>query len=305
MVNSVANIVLHIGLHKTGSTLIQNFCTANRDRLQHQGFIYPETPTRWGGHHLFAWSFNIGNPHYEPADGTSDELAAAMFTEMAGASNLLISTEDFEFVNPHEIKRILGDHTYRVICYLRRQDTYLESEYAQHIRMDETRFTGSIQDFYMRYDFMQRYDYQRLLVPWDQAFGPEALHIRPFERIQFHAGDLLQDFCYHAGINWEGDFDIPSAAQANVSMSAPVLNAMREINKLDLSVEDRNAVIDILGNYSQQGGGALLEMQVAEDFRRVFQPTNGFIARRYLNRNDGQLFGYSEAAGSNVTRLAS
>ncbi|MGI9601134.1 MAG: hypothetical protein ACR2QE_04570, partial [Acidimicrobiales bacterium] len=36
-------VTLHIGLHKTGTTMLQALCARNRDALSDQGLLYPST----------------------------------------------------------------------------------------------------------------------------------------------------------------------------------------------------------------------------------------------------------------------
>ncbi|MDA0978149.1 MAG: hypothetical protein O3B72_06310 [Proteobacteria bacterium] len=291
----MTKLFLHIGLHKTGSTLIQNFCAANRQLLRERGLVYPQAASRLNGHHNLAWSFNIGNPNYSPELGSSEEIVREALAETKPGQDLLLSSEDFEFVPPPRLKLVLDSASVTdviIIVYLRRQDAYLESEYAQHVRMDETRFSGSVQDFYMKYDFMQRYDYNRLLRPWEQAFGRESLIVRPFERGQFHGGDLLKDFCAQLGMNWSDAFAVPAAGEANVSLSPDVLAVVRELNKLDMEAEHRQQVLHILAHYSRQQSCSLLSEDLSCSFRQIFQQSNALVAERYLGRTDEPLFNH-------------
>lgn len=98
-------LYVHIGLHKTGSTLIQNFCTENRNLLASQGICYPQSAAKWNGHHLLAWSFGIKHPNYSEADGSTEELTKAI-REEADGSDILISSEDFEFMGALEMKTL-------------------------------------------------------------------------------------------------------------------------------------------------------------------------------------------------------
>jgi hypothetical protein len=286
-------LYLHIGLHKTGSTFIQNFCAQNREQLAKKGVLYHQAAIKWNGHHPLVWSLGIRHPHHDPAEGDTESLAGKIINESKGYTSIVLSSEDFEFLAPVHMKRLLElfeDFDIRIIAYLRRQDSYLESEYAQHVRMDETRSAGEIRDFYMSFDFMQRYNYMQLLRPWDNHFGKDALLIRPFQRAQMVSGSLADDFCATLGLTDAAGMVIPEEAESNISFSGTVLGAMREVNKLELTAEDRSQVLEILMKYSRKESETILAPRNLESFMKVFEKTNARVAQRYLGRSDGQLF---------------
>lgn len=283
-------LFLHIGLHKTGSTAIQNFCTLNRPAFAAQGFCYPASSVKWNGHHPYAWSLGLRHPHRDEADGDAPTLAERMLKEASGR-HLILSSEDFEFLGPLQMKQLLEHFTgldCRVLVYLRPQDSYLESEYAQHVRMDETRFSGDIRDFYMSFDFMQRYNYLQLLRPWENHFGKPNLIVRPYQSSRFRDGDLFRDFCDAIGIVWKDSFMVPGRDESNVSLSADALRALREINKLPLDSSDRSVIVDIL---QRQGSGStrILDDQSRRSFKGIFSKTNDRIADKYI-KGQQQLF---------------
>jgi len=48
------NLYIHIGLHKTGTTSIQNFLTLNENILSKKGYLYPATGRKGQAQHLLA-----------------------------------------------------------------------------------------------------------------------------------------------------------------------------------------------------------------------------------------------------------
>lgn len=277
-------LFLHIGLHKTGSTAIQNFCNMNRLILQEQNFCYPESGQIWGGHHPYAWSLGVKHPHYREEMGSSVEIAGK-YLEEADGRHIVLSSEDFEFIGPLEMKIVIREFDgldIRVVAYLRPQDSYLESEYAQHVRMDESRYSGDIRDFYMKFDFMQRYNYLQLLKPWEEVFRRENIVVRPFQQGQFSGQDLFRDFCEVLGISRYEDFSHPKREDANVSLSARALRVLRELNKLELETVDRATIIEILARYETGGESAILDEEARAVFKNVFNLTNRRVAKRYL-----------------------
>ncbi len=293
-------LYVHIGLHKTGSTFIQNFCTANRDLLASQGICYPRSATKWKGHHVLAWSFGIKHPHYSEADGSTEELTNAIKQEADG-SDILISSEDFEFMGPLEMKALRQNFQgfeIKIISYLRRQDSYLESTYAQHVRMENIRFSGDIRDFYMKFDFMQRYNYLSLLRIWESHFDDKAIVARPYQRSQFKNGSLLKDFCDTTAIHLNTEFLLPPKEDANISLSSDILAALSQINKIEINSEDRAEIIRILAKYSRTDAPNNLTPRNAADFQALFNLTNKRVAARFMGRVDGQLFADDEPSES-------
>lgn len=290
--------ILHIGLHKTGSTFLQNFCALNRIRLQELGVVYPGAATQWHAHHPLVWSMGVNHPRHIPENGDTAFYVRQIIEEFDEISSrchtLLLSSEDFEFMNPRNmdvIKKLFTRFDIKILAYLRPQSSYLESEYAQHVRMDETRFTGSIKDFYMRFDFMQRYNYLNLLQPYADRFGREAIIVRPFERAQFEGGDLLQDFCSAIGITLDDTLKKPSDKDSNISISGDALRALRAMNKLNLTVKERDSVIGILHKHAgDHKGTRIMSSDVSDRFKALFRDSNALVARTYLGRSDGQLF---------------
>jgi hypothetical protein len=190
---------LHIGLHKTASSSMQQMILRNVERLAAAGIYVPEASTaRYSKiHHELAAELNSrsGRPTTNWFEHLRDEL---------GAQNLppriLLSSEDFSRKLQREpVRRALGSffdelgYRLRVIVYLRPQDRSMNSTYAQHVK-------GFLFDFdfdeYRERVFRQNpvwFDYHRLLTPLldDPGFDCD---VRPFNRATLQRGveeDLL------------------------------------------------------------------------------------------------------------------
>ena len=288
-------LFLHIGLHKTGSTFLQHFCAINRDRLREQGVMYPRAAIQWHGHHPLVWSMGVNHPHHNPEAGDTAFYIRQLIEEFDNhvCQTLLLSSEDFEFMNSRNmdvLRKLFERFEIRVLAYLRRQDSYLESEYAQHVRMNETRFSGSIKDFYMRFDFMQRYNYLQLLQPYADRFGTGNIVVRPFQRSQFEGGELLQDFCHAVGINLTDEMEIPADGLSNISLSGDTLKALRAINRIDLADGERSTILKILNRHARSGKKPATDDKTLAGFRALFAESNARVAQVYLGRENGQLF---------------
>ncbi len=135
------HILLHAGLHKTGTTALQVFLAEAANHLLERAILYPATgrpDVAPHGQHNIAWQL-AGDRRFQSRFGTVDELA----TEIACFSgNAVLSSEDFESVlgTPERLAPLLRhpalrDHTFTVMLYVRDQVSYLEAlfiELLQH-----------------------------------------------------------------------------------------------------------------------------------------------------------------------------
>jgi hypothetical protein len=180
-------LTLHCGLHKTGTTTLQQMLHRNRGALAAQGIFYP-APPRGVGHNRF---FHPGLTH------ELQHALEAFF--VSGAERLLLSAED---LSQHFLDRArteaIRDTFARVfdielVLYLRRQDRLKESVYAEIVKR---RFTGPIEtDAHYLLDFRDR------LARLEAAFGRDALTVRLYPEDAPCPALLVADFCAAAGID--------------------------------------------------------------------------------------------------------
>lgn len=290
-------VVLHIGTHKTGSSAIQHVLWENRQRLSRHGYLYPKTDSGQRGHHEIAWAIRSATGGRTPAvgNGVLDRLRKQF--ESPKHHTTIISSEEFEFANRPEqiklVKRLFGKADVKVVLYLRRQDKLLLSEYNQHVRMPETRFPGSIYDFYIRHNFVQRLNYLAVLKKWARAFGTENIVVRPFETGQFANGNLIDDARQALSIAEDVELQIPAGLRANASLSGAASMVLSQANRRDLDAQTHGRVVELLYQYDGDLDGGpvhLLSDRNAQELMQKYAESNQEVARRFLGRADGVLF---------------
>ncbi|MDB6452703.1 hypothetical protein [Falsirhodobacter sp. 20TX0035] len=130
----MADLVLHIGLHKTGTTLIQDTFTRNADLLARHGLYYPRIGQA-NGHHGLAYDWNPYLPvHYRLPQG-SPTVLAELATELAHRpGTVFLSSEELSRAEPGlqvdlaSLRRWLAPFgRIRVLCTLRAQWRFLQS----------------------------------------------------------------------------------------------------------------------------------------------------------------------------------
>lgn len=181
------DVVLHIGLHKTATTYVQNMLAARRYDLLGEGVLYPTAgtidrtavSTRDGaqsGHALFA----------RPGDRTA--LVADLVNELPDStSTVLLSAEDFTLPGQKVTPAVLLDRfsafgSVKVVLVLRRQDTWLESVYKQIVDQYVNYETRSFGD-YLAQVGPQVLDFHTRFSPWRDLVGPDSFHAISYDDV--------------------------------------------------------------------------------------------------------------------------
>lgn len=118
------NIVLHTGMHKTGTTSFQNWLRLNAQALDRAGTRAFVTPPQ----------VNAKNREVFDADWLVRQMHAA---RKDGAARLLVSSEVISTFNPaqwHELLEPLQDFSVTVVTVFRHWASFLPSRWAQNCR---------------------------------------------------------------------------------------------------------------------------------------------------------------------------
>lgn len=178
-------LVLHIGLHKTASSYVQNVLSSCRYDLLNEGVLFPATGTNdavvlrtregaQSGHILFT---RPGDPH---------DLVQELLTELPdSASTVLLSAEDYSLPRrrptPEQyLAAFSAFGTIKVVLVLRRQDTWIESFYKQAVDQFNKSETRSF-DEYLRQVGPSVLDFYARFSPWRDLVGPENFHVLSYD----------------------------------------------------------------------------------------------------------------------------
>lgn len=132
-------IFIHCGLHKTGTTSIQNFLFSNGSLLKKNNYLYPLVGIPPGNmaHHNFAWELSRDN-RFKKFNGTIAQLKEKI---KLIDQDIILSSEGFETildnVNKLEfLKTTFEDIDYHVtfVIFLRNPIDYLISCYLQLLK---------------------------------------------------------------------------------------------------------------------------------------------------------------------------
>lgn len=301
---------LHIGLHKTASSSMQQMILRNVERLAAVGIYVPETST--GGyskiHHELAAELNsrVGRPDANWFERLRDELGSQNFPP-----RILLSSEDFSRkIHRDQVRRALWSffdelgYRIRVIVYVRPQDRSMNSTYAQHVKGFLFNFDF---DEYRERVFRQNpvwFDYHRLLTPLldDPGFDCD---VRPFNRATLQRG-VEADLLSAVGVPLDEAAAFQKVPPANRTPGPKTIAACLELTRRMMTerLEPTRARRKRVSRRIRQTSLALgweesqflgLTPQTAGEIRERYAEGNDLLSRRVWGRPWVEVFAYEIA----------
>jgi len=290
-------LYLHIGTHKTGTTALQRFFAKNQTNFAKSGIGYPQT-SRVGhrGHYQLVSSIRLREHPSVIPEKSFDAYLQDLSAELSANPISLISSEMFcEEIDLDALRRIKSlAPTVRIIVYLRRQDSYVESIYVQRVKMGRLAKRLNVQNLVNAVP-----NYGELLERWGGIFGKANLLVRVYEKEQLTSANIFTDALEALGVDkrsivaWER----PDGAYANASFGRDELEFMRLVNALPLIESSRRRLIGPLLKMSALNGAArpfqplgLLTPDERAELLTEYAQVNAFVAQEYLGRKNATLF---------------
>lgn len=281
-------LYLHGGMHRTGTTAIQEFLAINYSDLLKKSILYPITGRdNILQHHYFFASFRIHKDQYFGPQKSFEQYIADLENEIKKErpEKVILSSEIFCTLDKEPLS-ILKDKLGQlfslfkksfIILYVRRPDIYAISENNMAIWYLNRR--------------THNLEYPNI-IGWIDIVGKEKLIYRPFEQQQLEGGTIFSDFLSIIDDINASDLRYPEK-KINESVCDDVLELCRIIN---------NAHPDVYkSNYFKR--------EIIRAFPNQESPQNAFfspkdrlaiieknriqcelIAKEFLGREDGQLF---------------
>lgn len=224
MGSKAMKIIVHIGLHKTGTTSIQFSLAENRGKLLDQGILYPRAAAVEAGGHLNlvweatqSWKFTAG------AGGLAELIAEARSSD---AEVVLISAESLSGYSKSQAPlEIIGtiqrelNADIEVVCTIRPQFVMLDSLYAQNASTGYTR--KSFEDYATEVMNRQLLDFEFLLGRWFERFGEvRIIAVEPGSSVS------LEDR-FLSAVGLQRSVPLETATRVNLRPSARVVEYCR------------------------------------------------------------------------------
>ena len=297
-------LYLHIGMPKTGSSAIQAFLILNSQTLYKNEILFPNPPeftqpfqtSEGNARFLYEFLYNNDIQKFKEYLDSFDNEA----TVLLSSESLFATLRD----NPQCLFQALENYSYKIICYVRRQDEIFSSWYNQMVKNHNETNRPKIDKIAEEIDFA---------LPLSQSLNycqTDRFIIRPYEKQQFFGGNIFADFLHCIGIELTDEYVFPETI-VNPSLSKEALEFRRLLNILEIDRDDakkKNHINRLLGQYTveqQMGRPFQKESNIftAEERIRIFKDfkeKNQFIARVFLDRKNGKLFYDSMPSENNV-----
>lgn len=283
--------ILHIGAPKTGTKAIQIFLDNNREvLLERYSILYPNTGKVTSAHHLFPWNLfkELVPPLLRKSYIELDikELSQMLTDECAlhhHLSAIILSSEGFFFLNKEKLldfNKSLKLKVTDIICYIRRQDLFVDTLYRQNVKYDK--LTRPFKEYYTDYLSILKYDH--LLSNWKQVFPEAKIIPRIYDRKLFPEGNVILDFLTTLGIKMSEAIEYK--IEVNPSLSHLSTLVMKKVNeKFYLSDEDLEKVVQYLIYLDSQEGSPIktfFTLQERIEFLERFKDSNEKLFRKFF-----------------------
>ena len=295
-------LLLHIGMSKTGTSALQKFLYNNMENLKKYGWSYPDLKTVIGTAESYYVAYQNASVLYREKnrlDVFSENWVYSweFIKKELEEYNVILSSElIFEFGAEQFIKEVKKQYdNLKVIIYLRRQDLFFESYWAQLIKSDG--YTNKFEE--SRQELEHYFNYLDLLNLISNIIGKENLIVRVYEKGQFRGdrSDIFSDFFDVAGIypNWkdfcEGGIVNKSLFGKNYLELRRIFNTLKEIDGSFPQIS-KNYFLKLsnLLPKEEKNHGYFMNKQEREMFLGKFQKDNQIIAEQYVQNENGILF---------------
>lgn len=309
----MATVYLHIGLPKTGSTSIQYFAWDNKDVLEKYGICYPlfgykyeMVSFRRNGHFLFAPYINEDGSRNNSLPAAEYEECLDKMAELGKTYDKIFLTDEGIWWGSHPRKNFweqLKEDLHRrgleirIIVYLRRQDSWLESHWAQNIKDGRTCLTMRKYPAYMKKKGYPL-DYYAYITKLEKLFGKEALYVRILEKGQFKGAEqtLQSDFLDIFGLSLSDGFTVKQDVY-NTKFEGTYLELKRLMNLIPELRSRKHIVFKAITEMDAKNpskrdysGYSFFAPEERKAFREQFEECNRKLATEFFGREDGILF---------------
>ena len=197
-------LVLHVGMHKTGSSSIQHRLAAAASpdfhyvdlgrSPNHSGGMFAAFSSEPERYHFFRRQGIAAEQARAVGDEVRHRLAAELSTEGPGLR--IVSGEDITTIDPEGLATLrdflapLSRET-RVFAYARAPRSFMESAFQQRVRGG----MGAL-------NFASLYPmYRKRFLRLEEVFGRHRVQLAPFDAARFPDRDVVADFCGRFGLD--------------------------------------------------------------------------------------------------------
>lgn len=283
---------------KTGTSAIQSFMVRNRELLLKNGLAYPsfdieydEADDNRNGRYIYL---------YYEKDEVADTCISRTTEAFQNADRVLLSDEGlflYFIKHPDVLERFAARYAekgiaVKIIVYLRRQDDYIRSKWAQVVKTSE-RYT--FDEFLAQYHNYETLDYLKSLDELAGIKGVDELIVRVYGRTDLYQGNgqsLISDFLSIFDMPLTPDYEKPDRI-VNTSLVDKYLEVKRRLNMIPEFGVKGSKVVKYLRKL-QEKDEHLGEMQrpafslkARREFLAQYDGSNRAVAQKYFQMPEG------------------
>jgi hypothetical protein len=259
--------------------------------LEH-GYFYPE-PDSQDAHHGLVSLLRIDNSgtmiHVNGKERFLSRLEE--FKRTADGRCVVISSELFSEPVCGPVIGSLREmfDSVRIVLYLRRQDTLLESVHNQVLKQDAVRHQDILKAK------LYPYDLNRSIARWRRLFGEENLIVRRFEESKLYKGDIFLDFLEAIDVKLDTEWLGLKTTQVNESLSMIEYMVLDRLagtgvpNWSDAVESTREIVRERYRSHDCRMVGGYLTYDQRIAFLKMYQESNADILMKFFP-DDDELF---------------
>ncbi|AZQ68811.1 hypothetical protein EF888_17750 [Silicimonas algicola] len=288
-----AEVTLHIGGAKCGSSAIQAFLKQNAAALAERGVLVPgkalDFVSEVTGEQI--WAFEDGVAGGIETPGLPSRIEALLSdADKRGAARVILSAENMcnhPGLAPL-LARVTQERLVRIVFYVRRQDDFLLSSWQQwYLKLYDT-LEAFLADRVGRVAC-----WYNMILPWAEAFGDDRITVRPFVRDRLAGHDIVTDFLDVTGLSAEGLK--PLARAANPSFDEALARLAHRARDLFGGQHDNRfyeVMVRLLGSRALKQGSAssLLDLDTRHRILSRYAEDNEALRARFLPDAPGPLF---------------
>lgn len=306
-------LYLHIGMSKTGTKSIQNFCWENNSILNQHGYCYPDLSK------LCPETIKVKNARFMIQKIKNDDkeaLARAVQAKYREGmdlvvkafetyDNVILSDEDIYQTTFNRRKTLWQElkddgekygFTVRIIVYLRRQDEFMASRWNQDVKdvKPDKRVTMTWNEYISDIPKSRQMNYFQKLESIAGYFGRENVIARRFQRGAFYKDSIYADFLKLIGLELTDEYHI-SKEERNLNLPGNTHEFKRILNGIkDMTDDDLKFMRRILekcaGPSKEQYPCSMLSKEESKKIISKYKKSNRRVAKEYLGEAFSDLF---------------
>lgn len=291
----LADVIVHIGMPKTGTTSLQRFCTLNAPVLQANGLHYPKPVSHSNYQHksvaMYAgFKFRLFRSRQEQKE-LATEIGLLRDSIQNSEGTTLISSEWLYGVNPKNLTKIFPPGRTQIIIYLRDQVNYLTSYYQEVVTLFPV--TQRVDDFVKT---ERNLNFARIVNRWAKVFGEDNLTVRIYGQNHLFKGNIIDDFFQTIRFDLTNSNFNFNTGSTNPSLGGELLEFKRVLNRVlespkEQRIKLRHALKVISANHKKFQIKPRISQEIKDQIIEKYDVSNHRLFRSY--GFDGPYFDYA------------